>query len=69
MHAYTAEQKKPHYIPYIYEIITIGSILAIVNPPPKGRLRKGITAHTIANIVASAIITADVVSLCVLNFV
>ena len=45
----------------------MGSILAIVNPPPKGRLRKGMSAQTMASTAESAIITADIVSLCVLN--
>ena len=61
MHEYVKETKNPHFIPYIYEIRTIGSILATVNPPPKGRLRKGMYAQTSARAVAIASIIADVV--------
>ena len=43
--------------------MTTGSILATVNPPPKGRFKKGMSAQTIAKTIASASITAEVVSL------
>jgi hypothetical protein len=60
---YVNDAKNPHFIPYMYDMTTIGSILAIVKPPPKGRLRKGISAQTIARTVANANITAVTVNL------
>ena len=63
---YVNEAKNPHFIPYIYDITTMGSILAIVNPPPNGRLRNGMIAQTMASTVAIASITAVTVSLWIL---
>jgi hypothetical protein len=48
--------------------MTMGSIEQMVSPPPKGKLRKGITAQIAASDVATAIIIADTTSFFVFSF-
>ena len=58
---YVNAVNSPQRVPYIYDIIMMGSILANVIVPPKGRFKKGMNSHTTAIAVEMAIMTADVV--------
>jgi hypothetical protein len=62
---YTKPVSSPQRVPYRYAMITMGSIPAMVMPPPKGKLKggTGIREQTKEMAVARAIIMPDSVSL------